>query len=84
MTNFSKLTTKSKCSEFQVYSVVKIKGDQVELKNEGGESIVVDKGYVENCLITADQYDKEQTVNKTEAAQIFTRPIISATIFSSY
>jgi len=71
MTNFSKITTKTKCSEFQVYSVEKIKGDQVELKNEAGESIVVDKGYVENCLITADQFTKEEIVNKTRAAEIF-------------
>jgi len=30
-----------------------------------------DKGYVENCLITADQFTKEEVVNKTRAAEIF-------------
>ena len=71
MTDFKKVTTKTKFSEFQVYSVEKIKGDQVELKNESGESIVVDKGYVENCLVSADQFTKEEVVNKTRAAEIF-------------
>lgn len=72
MTDFKKITVKTKFSEVQYYSVNKIVGTQVELENAQGESIVVDKAYVENCLISADQFTKEETVNKTTATEIFT------------
>lgn len=71
MTTFSKLTTKSKLSETQYYSVEKISGDKVQLKNDYGEDIVVDKGYVEKCLTTSDQVGDTKSVNKTELATIF-------------
>ncbi len=70
-TDFKKVTKGTKFSETQYYTVNKVVGGQVELENEAGEAIVVDKGYVENCLVSADQYTKEETVNKTTATEIF-------------
>jgi hypothetical protein len=71
MTEFNKLTTNSKLSEVQHYSVVKVKGNQVEVKNEDGTSIILDKGYVESCLVSSDQYRKEETITRTELAALF-------------
>lgn len=71
MTDFKKVKVGNCFSEFQVYKLEKIVGDQVQLKNEQGENIVVDKGYVEGCLISADQFSSDKVVNKTEAAEIF-------------
>lgn len=72
MTKFSKLKVGGKISETQFYSVEKIVGDQVQLKNENGEDIVVTKEYAESCLTTADQYEKEEKITKTEAATLLT------------
>ena len=71
MANFKLLKEGSVLSENQYYSVVKIKGNQVQLKNDYGEDIVVNEDYVNSCLISADQFTETKTVNKTEAAQIF-------------
>jgi hypothetical protein len=70
-TQFNKLNVGSKLSETQYYSVVKIKGNQVQLKNGLGQDIVVDKGYVEDCLTSADQYEKEEKLNRTDLAALF-------------
>lgn len=71
MTDFKKVTKSSVFSEFQVYTVEKINGDSLVLKNEQGEGIEVSKEYVEGCLVSGDQFTDEKSVNKTEAAQIF-------------
>lgn len=71
MVKFKSLKEGEKLSETQHYSVVKIKGEKVQLRNDFGEDIVVDSAYVEKCLLSASQYDSEKTVNKTEAAQMF-------------
>ena len=71
MTDFKKVSTGTVFSETQYYTVKKIVGDKIQLENEAGEDIVVDKGYVESCLISADQVEKEGTINKTQAAEIF-------------
>lgn len=69
--NFKKLKTGNVLSEQQFYTVEKIVGEKVQLKNDFGTAIVVDKGYVESCLQSADQYTEERKVNKTEAAALF-------------
>lgn len=71
MTQFKNLKTGSKLSETQYYEVEKIQGDQVQLKADGSaESVVVNKKYVEALLTSADQYDKEEKITKTDAANL--------------
>lgn len=70
MTQFGKLKVGSKLSEVQYYSVDKIKGDKVQLRNDMGEHIVVDSKYVESCITSADQFTETKNVTKTEAANI--------------
>lgn len=68
---FKNLKKDEVLSEQQFYKVVKTSGDKVQLRNDNNEMIVVDSKYVESCLISANQYTSEKTVNKTEAAAIF-------------
>lgn len=70
-TSFKNLKEGNKLSETQYYSVTKIKGDKVQLENGLGQAIVVDKAYVEDCLTSADQFEKEEKLNKTELAALF-------------
>ena|SRR3990167_11301498 len=68
-------------SETQYYQVVKKSGDKVQLVNDSGENIIVDKNYVENCLTSANQFTEEKTVTKTEAANIFlSNPNVAMTV----
>jgi len=69
-TQFSALTTDSRLSETQYYSVVKIAGNKVQLENQHGDNIVVDKDYAEKCLTSADQFSAKETINKTKAAEL--------------
>ncbi len=69
--DFSKLNTGEILSESQYYKVVKKQGDKVQLLNDHGENIVVDRSYVENCLNSASQYDKEENLTKTKLAELF-------------
>lgn len=70
MAKFDKIKEGNVFSEVQFYVVEKIKGDKAQLRNDHGENIVIDKNYAEKCLISADQYDEEKTITKTEAANI--------------
>jgi 3-dehydroquinate dehydratase len=71
MTKFETLKTGQALSEIQYYKVEKIAGEKVQLKNDFNEMIVVDRKYVEKCLISAHDFSEEQKVSKTEAATIF-------------
>lgn len=71
MTDFKKLTTKTKLSETQYYSVAKISGKEVQLVNDFGENIIVDASYVEKCLIASDQVESTQQLTKTDMANLF-------------
>lgn len=70
-TKFSTLKPKEVLSETQFYTVDKISGNQVQLSTDSGESIVVDKPYVEALLTSASQFSKEEKLSKTEVAQKF-------------
>jgi len=70
-TNFKTLKVGEKLSETQYYKVIKIAGDKVQLKNGIDQDIVVDKAYVEDCLTSAEQYTKEESINKTELTKLF-------------
>lgn len=81
MVKFSELKANSKLSETQYYRVVKVSGDKVQLKNELNQDIVVDKKYVEDCLISADQFNSEKKITKTEAAELFlNNPNVALTV----
>lgn len=71
MANFNKLKIGNKLSEIQYYSVEKIVGDKIQLKPDSGDSIVVNKDYVDKFLTSADQWEKEEKVTKTVATEIF-------------
>lgn len=70
MTQFSKLQEGNILSETQYYTVEKIAGDKVQVANTAGTSIVLEKGYVESCIETADQYTKEEKISGTELINI--------------
>lgn len=70
MTKFKDLKVGECLSESHFYHVEKIVGKEVELKNAAGESIVVDDKYVDSCIISASQFDKEEKITKTDAAAL--------------
>lgn len=70
-TDFKKLKEGEKLCETQFYKVVKIKGDKVQIVNGLGQNTVVDKNYVENCLISGEQFTEEKSITKTELAKLF-------------
>lgn len=68
-------------SETQFYTVEAIKDGKVQLKNDQGTNIVVDKNYAESCLLSANQFTKEVTVTKTDAAAKFlANPDVAITV----
>lgn len=81
MTEFNKLQPKQVLSETQFYLVEKIVGDKVQLSTEIGKPIVVDKGYVETLLVSADQYSKTEKVTRTDLTEVFfANPYIAMTV----
>lgn len=68
---FKKLKVGEKLSETQYYSVVKIAGNKVQLKNGLDQDIVVDENYVNDCLVSGNQFDEERKVSKTDLTKIF-------------
>ncbi len=70
MTKFKDLKLNEKLSESQMYTVVKIVGNEVQLKNDREENIVVDKNYVETCLTSASQFTDTKEVSRTEIIDI--------------
>lgn len=71
MTKFKDLKVGEKLSETQYYSVVKVVGDEVQLKTDSGEDIILNKGYVESLLTSASQYEREEKLNRTDIINIF-------------
>ena len=71
MAAFKNLTTKTKLSETQFYSVEQIKGEKVQLKNDNGELIVVDRPYVEKCLVSSDQITETKKMSRTDLINLF-------------
>jgi hypothetical protein len=80
-TEFNKLVVGAILSESQYYSVAKIVGDKVQLNNDNGDPIVVNKDYVENLLSSADQFQSEEKKTRTELAEIlFANPNVAMTV----
>ena len=71
MSHFNKLTVGEVLSESQFYTVEKVVGSKVQLKNDTGESIVVNDDYVNNQLSSAAQFETTEKLNKTDLAQLF-------------
>lgn len=70
-TDFKTLKVGDKLSETQYYTVTKKKGNQVQLQNSLEQDVVVDEGYVQDCLTSADQFETETKLNKTEMAELY-------------
>jgi len=71
MTKFNQLKPKQVLSEAQFYVVEKVVGNEAQLKPAVGPSIVVPKEYIEEFLLSANQFDKEEKVTRTDASTIF-------------
>lgn len=71
MINFKKLVKGTKLSETQFYTVEKVQGDKVQLRNDYDEPIVVDSNYAEKCLVSADQFDSEKVMSRTDITNLF-------------
>ena len=71
ITNFKDLTTKTKLSETQFYSVEKINGDEVELRNDYDEIITVTKPYVEKLLVSSDEVRETKKMSQTDIINLF-------------
>ena len=69
--DFKNLKKGEVLSETQYYKVVKIAGNKVQLVNDNGENIVVDSGYVNNCLSSSVQFEDTQKITRTELAELF-------------
>lgn len=70
MSTFKALKVGDTLSELSFYKVEKVVGNQVQLQVDGGESIVMDSGYVDSFLQSGDQFDKEEKISKTEMSEI--------------
>jgi hypothetical protein len=59
------------CSETQFYTVEKVNGTDVVLKNDDGESITVGKDYAEMFLSSASESLSEEKLSRTELIEKF-------------
>jgi hypothetical protein len=70
MSKFKNLKQGDVLSEAAFYKVEKIVGDKVQLQMDSGESVILNQGYVDSFLTSADQFSKEEKVTKTELAEL--------------
>lgn len=81
MTKFSELKTGEVLSETQFYTVEKIVGDKVQLKNDNGENVIVNNKYVENMLNSSQQVTSTEKLTRTELTEKFlSHPRIAMTV----
>ncbi len=71
MATFSKLKPSTKLSETQYYTVEKITGNKVQLRNDSGELITVDNRYAEACLVSAEEFSSEKVMSRTDLTNLF-------------
>lgn len=71
MTKFTNLKEGEKLSETQYYTVVKVGREKVQVQNDHGEMIVLDKPYVETCVNSSLQFTEEKAITRTDAAAMF-------------
>jgi hypothetical protein len=68
--SFTNVKAGSILSEVQFYTVSQKTPTGVIVVNERGESITLNKRYVETCLVSADQYVEKQNISRTELSQL--------------
>lgn len=71
MTTFSKVKTTTKLSETQFYSVEKIVGNALLVRNEDNELIELPQKYVEKCLVSSDEVTTTKTMSRTDLVNLF-------------
>lgn len=71
MSKFKNLKVGEVLSETQYFKVEKMQGDRVQMITDSGDRVVVDSGYVDKHLASANQYEKTEKVTKTRLAEIF-------------
>lgn len=59
------------CSEICFYTVEKVNGNQVVLKNDDGESIEVSKEYAETFLSSGTEFETTEKLSRTELIEKF-------------
>jgi hypothetical protein len=68
-------------SETQYYTLVSNKNGAAVLKTDDGQDVEIGKEYIEQCLVSADEFKTQKTVTRTEAANIFqSNPLIAMTV----
>jgi len=70
-TNFAKVTKNTKMSETQFYSVKSIRNNEVDLVNDFGEEITLTKEYVEQLLVSNDQFNETKQMSRTDVINLF-------------
>lgn len=70
MSKFKNLKPGDVLSETAFYKVEKIVGDRVQLQVDNGESVILNQGYVDSLLTSADQFEKTEKVTRTEMSEI--------------
>uniref|UniRef100_UPI00341CF120 hypothetical protein n=1 Tax=Okeania sp. SIO2F4 TaxID=2607790 RepID=UPI00341CF120 len=68
--DFTQMKVGDNLSEVQYYSVTEVLEDELVLTNERGYPIKVAKGIVEEGMYSAQQYEKEQKVSRTELCEL--------------
>lgn len=70
MSKFKNLKQGDVLSESAFYKVEKVSGDKVQLQMDNGESVVLNQGYVDSFLTSADQFSKTEKITRTEMAEL--------------
>lgn len=73
MVNFKNLKKGDVLSETQFYTVEKLTSEKVQFKTDNNTPVVLDKGYVESLLVSADQFDSVEKVTRTELAELLVK-----------
>ena len=70
---FKNLTTTTKLSETQFYTVKNVDNSNgsVEVLNDTGEEITLSKEYVENLLVSSDQVTETKKMSRTDITNLF-------------
>ena len=70
-TDFKTVVPGNVFSETQYYVHQKTVGDKAQFLTDTGQTVVLDKNYVENLLVSANQYFSESKITKTDLAALF-------------
>lgn len=68
---FKNVTSKTKLSETQFYSVKKVSPTEIEVVNDFGEEITLSKPYVEKLLVSSDEVTEVKQMSRTDIINLF-------------